>query len=449
MKITGVLVDHLVQLAPEIYGPHVVFENGKKVLCVRVLRAIYGMLISSLLWYTKLKKDLEGINFKFNPYDPCVANRTVNGNQHTVRFHVDDLMSSHVDPKVNDKFLAWLDKKYGSYGKVKASRGDKHTYLGMNFDFSQKGKVQIDMKEYVAEMIDEFPIKITSTRDTPAGDDLLSEGTGAKLDKARAEQFHTTVAKGIFVCKRARPDIHLPIAVLCTRTKAPNEDDWRKLIRVLQYLNGTRDYVLTLGADDLHVIKWYVDASFAVHPDFRSHTGGTMTFGHGAVQSVLQKQKLNTKSSTEAELVGADDASNMMLWTKLFMEEQGYVIKKNILYQDNKSAILLEENGKQSSSKRTRHLNIRYFFLTDQIEKGNLNVVYCPTNEMQGDFLTKPIQGAKFFNFRDAIMGKIPTPLVQNYINVNGKESEWKLVSPRGKRRRQECVGARGARFAQ
>ena len=118
----------------------------------------------------------------------------------------------------------------------------------------------------------------------------------------------------------------------------------------MRYLNGTSDDVLTFCADDLHTIKWYVDASFAVHPDFRSHTGAVMTMGEGAVQSTSIKQKLNTRSSCEAELVGADDASTKILWTKLFLEEQGYKVKKNILYQDNKSTILLLENGKQSTN---------------------------------------------------------------------------------------------------
>jgi hypothetical protein len=98
----------------------------------------------------------------------------------------------------------------------------------------------------------------------------------------------------------------------------------------------------------------------AVHPDFKSHTGATMHFddGRGAVQYVSRKQILNTRSSTESELVGADDLSVMILCTKLFMEAQGYEIRKNILYQDSKSAILLEINGKRSSSKRTNEHSI-------------------------------------------------------------------------------------------
>ena len=104
MKITGTLVELLVKLAPTVYGPFVVFEKGKKVIYLEVLRALYGMLVAALLWYKTLRKDLEKIGFVFNPYDPCVCNRKVKSNQHTVRFHVDDLMSSHEDKKVNDNF---------------------------------------------------------------------------------------------------------------------------------------------------------------------------------------------------------------------------------------------------------------------------------------------------------------------------------------------------------
>jgi hypothetical protein len=209
------------------------------------------------------------------------------------------------------------------------------------------------MIDYVKGMIETFPeqLKSTQTSHVPATDDLFAAGDGKLLEKERKELFHTIVAKGLFLSKRARPDIHLTIAVLCTRVKNPNEDDWRKLTKLIKYLNGTRNDKLVLSADDLRCLKWYVDASFTVHPDYKSNTGGMLTFGNGAVQTVSRKQKLNTSSSTTAELVGADDMSVMILWTKLFMEEQGYKVKSNVLYQDNKSAILLEKNGKCSSGK--------------------------------------------------------------------------------------------------
>jgi hypothetical protein len=108
MKVDGPILKLLVEQDPNLYWPYVVFEKGKRVLYLQVKRVLYGMLVASLLWYRKFREDMEGQGFKFNPYDPGIANRWVNHERHTVRFHVDDLMSSHVDPKVNDKFLEWL-----------------------------------------------------------------------------------------------------------------------------------------------------------------------------------------------------------------------------------------------------------------------------------------------------------------------------------------------------
>ena len=87
--------------------------------------------------------------------------------------------------------------------------------------------------------------------------------------------------------------------------------------------------------------------------------------GLGFPISVSTKQKLNTKSSTESELVGVNDMMPIIIWTRYFLLEQGYGVVENLILQDNKSSILLERNGKASSGKRTRHINIRYFFITD------------------------------------------------------------------------------------
>ena len=183
MKLGGLLLDLLLEIAPEIYADYVVLDNGKRVLYLLVVRALYGMLVSALLWYKQFRKELEKVGFVFNPYDPCIANRMINGKQHTIRFHVDDLMSSHMDPKVNDKFLVWLNKMYGKHGEVKATRGKIHDYLGMTFDFSKKGKVIVSMKDYMCKLVDEFPFDVDGIEPTPAAEDLLQEGTGDSLDK--------------------------------------------------------------------------------------------------------------------------------------------------------------------------------------------------------------------------------------------------------------------------
>ena len=113
---------------------------------------------------------------------------------------------------------------------------------------------------------------------------------------------------------------------------------------------------------------------------------------------------MNTDSSTVAELVAVGQLLPLVMWIPLFLHDQGYPVKTRVC-QDNKSAILLEKNGRASASKRTRAINIRYFMVTDYVKRGELIVEYCPTDEMIGDYYTKPLKGIKFDKFRKIIMG--------------------------------------------
>ena len=159
-----------------------------------------------------------------------------------------------------------------------------------------------------------------------------------------------------------------------------------------------------MEADRLDQNEWFIDAAFAVHEDMRSHTGAYMTFGRGMMNGASNKKKINITSSIEAEVVGVHDNMPAVLWTQYFLQEQGYPLKPSILHQDNQSSILLEKNGRASSGKRTRHMNIRYFFVSDCVKRGHIIIRYCPTDDMIGDFFTKPLQGTKFRLFRNIIM---------------------------------------------
>jgi len=184
--------------------------------------------------------------------------------------------------------------------------------------------------------------------------------------------------------------------------KEPNQCDWNELIFLLKCINGMQEDRLIQSADDPAVIKLHVDVAFAVHPNFTSQSGDEMTIDTGMSINTSRKQKLNTRSSMESELVGADDMAQMTIWTKFFVEKQGHDAKENILHQDNKS---LENGGKHGHGKRTRAISIRHFFLADQVEKANLRIEHCPTAEMNGHCTSKPLQGRLFEKFRSHIMG--------------------------------------------
>jgi hypothetical protein len=162
---------------------------------------------------------------------------------------------------------------------------------------------------------------------------------------------------------------------------------------------------LVLRAGILNIIKWWVDASFATHDDCKGHTDATMSLGKGPIIRMSKKQNINTRSSTESELVIADDASPAMMWTRYFVEAQGFNVEEYVLFQDNLSTMLLERNGKKSSSKRTKHIKIQYFFIKDRVARNELTIKHCPTAEILADHLTKPLQGASFKKFRAEIQG--------------------------------------------
>ncbi len=203
---------------------------------------------------------------------------------------------------------------------------------------------------------------------------------------------------------RARPDLRPTIAYLCTRVRKPTQTDWLKLVRMMDFLERTKEDCLTLESDGSGVLTWSIDAAFAVHDDMKSHSGMTMTLGKGAVCSMSRKQKLVTRSSTEAELVAVDDSLTQVVWSKNFLEAQGYKIKAKVILQDNESAIKLETNGMKSVGQRSRHINIRYFFITDLVQQGVVTIEYCPTADLEADYESKPLQGFPFVKHRKSLM---------------------------------------------
>ena len=162
----------------------------------------------------------------------------------------------------------------------------------------------------VKGMLKEFPQELNDNVVTPASEKIFDVDKSPKSDNKRAAQFHKFITKSLFVSKRARPDTQAPVAFLCTRVQEPTEQDWYKLVHMMKFLNWTIEDVLTLLADDLLLTKWCADASFAAHPDHKSHTGYNLTMGEGSIISACCKQKLNTRSSTEAELVGFETVTS-------------------------------------------------------------------------------------------------------------------------------------------
>ncbi len=157
------------------------------------------------------------MGFGINPYDPCVANKMVNGTQMTIRWHIDDLMISHLSQDGIMKVVQQIKDIYGE--NLAETSGTVHDYLGMTFDYSFTKEVRINMLDYLRNVIQEFPEEITRVCATPANDYLFKvREDGRKLNKELAEAFHHTIYQLLFAANRARRDIQTAVSFLTTGT---------------------------------------------------------------------------------------------------------------------------------------------------------------------------------------------------------------------------------------
>ena len=426
MRLTGDDVGLMCDVNPA-YKDYVTNERNQPVLYLRLAKALYGCVKSTMLWYRLFTSTLKRLGFVLNPYDLCVANADIDSSQCTIVWYVDNNKISHQNPQVVSNIITKIE---AFFGKMTVTRGLEHDFLGMHIVFDHpSGTATITMASYLHEAINESGMDIRRKVATPATSSLfVIDPNATSLDRQNADMFRRIVCKLLYVGLRARTDILTALSYLSTQITKPTEDDYKKLCRLLEYLWGTIDMGLTIGADDLGTLYTWVDASYVVHSDMRSHTGGVVSLGIGGLLCKSTKQKLNTKSSTEAEVIGASDYLPNTIWVMEFLRAQGYPIHTSKFAQDNESAIRLERNGRASAGQKSRHINIRYFWITDRLRTDSILLEHCPTESMLADFLTKPLQGNLFRKFRAVLLGHAHISSLVRYASPATEERVEKPV---------------------
>jgi len=397
MKLDKFLTTVLIKLDPS----YTEYVRADGTCVVKLTRALYGCIMSSKLWYDQISGALIEMGFTSNPQDLCVFNRVeVDGSQSTISVHVDDFFVTAGSEEVLDKLFEDLSVRYPA---LVIKRGRVMEYLGMVFDFRQEGKVKITMDGFIDDFLRDATM-FSGECDTPATESLFKVDKSAKsLSESEKELYHSMTARCLYLGKRTRPDILTAVSFLTKRVQAPTEQDLRKLARVVKYIRGTRHMGIVLEASNYLSVIAYVDASYGVHEDMKSHTGCTIGIGRGPVYAKSTGQKLNTKSSAESELVALSDSAGQIIWTRNFLIAQGYNIDAATVYEDNQATIAMVNNGK-SNSERTRHIAIRFYFVADRVASKEIKIEYMETGSMIADILTKPLQGALFKRLRDMLL---------------------------------------------
>jgi hypothetical protein len=316
---------------------------------------------------------------------------------------VDDLFMTS---KNEDHLLALCAALKAVYPETTSHGGKKLDYLGMTFDFTVDGEVSITMHEFVERLLEECGV--THTAASPAGENLFEvrdEADAHKLGDEDKAYFHSHTAKLLYLGKRTRPEILTAVSFLATRVHTSDTDDMAKLKRVVAYVRGTKERGVTLCIGGDMSVGVQIDAAYGVHTNTgRSHSGAMIVIGGATVYAKSTAQKNVTKSSTEAELVATSDNVAQAIHLRNFVIEQGYDLGPLILYQDNLSCMALMKRGGPSSD-RSRHINIRFFWISERIAMGEVRPVHLGTKQMWVNVLTKPVQGAQFRVERAGLTG--------------------------------------------
>ena len=241
---------------------------------------------------------------------------------------------------------------------------------------------------------------------TPAGRDLMEINESALLSEKDRQKFHSAVYQLLFITQRTRPEFMLSVNFLSGRCYVATEEDKRKLMRVIQYLKGTENLglKLSLNKDGKPELSCHIDSSYGTHRDGKSQTGSSTSLGGGSIESSSSKQKVNTKSAHESEIIGLSDRLSRLIWARNLILDQGVKMGPAIIYQDNKGVLEVCKRG-QNGNSRTKHIALRYNFVRDFIDRGEITLKYCPTKNMIADILTKPLQGKLFADLRDKLLG--------------------------------------------
>jgi len=277
-----------------------------------------------------------------------------------------------------------------------SNSGDLNYILGIEIE-NNNNIYYISQKNYINNILERFNINNIKKSKTPC--------TGDNVKTENKKEFNKTIYKSaigalIFLSKCTRPDITFAVHKAARNCEEPTISDWKKVINILKYLNGTKEYKLKY--DGKGEIIAYSDADFAGDiKDRKSTSGYIILIGNSPISWSSKKQTIVATSTAEAEYISTSECIKKILWFKNILNEIFKFSKPIKLYTDNLSSKTSMENGDLNT--KLKHIEIKYYFNKDLIEKNIIKLEYINTNEMLADILTKNVNGTKMTKFANKI----------------------------------------------
>jgi len=371
---------------------------------VKLRKCIYGMPQASAYFHEHSDKVLRSFGCIPTPEDDCCYTLTYKGHFAIINKHVDDFgllskskwLLDYIKNKLREVYIITVDE-------------DMKYYLGYNIIRDRpKKSLMLNQCGYIDEFLFKYQIPLIGPFPSTPMDYLPRSEHAVKifLDKKGITDFQSRVGSLLYLAIMSRPDILYAVATLTSCTKTPTTEDLQAVNRVLSYIAGTRTLGLNLFSDEGVKLYATVDASYACHEDFKSHSGCTLHIGcnSGSIVTISKKQKVTADSSTIAEFIATHIVTKEIMWARRFLASIGYPQEEpTILYEDNMSTIAMIKN--KCNGKRTKHIEVRYNLIREQVEKLAIKMQHLITTNMTSDMLTKALSPAPFIHLRKQILG--------------------------------------------
>jgi len=382
-----------------IYPKYQEFLQLDGSMITQMLKAMYGCVQASSLWFALLTKLLLARGYVASETDRCVMRRESGGFIFCILIYVDDLLifASQAETERIRQFLT------EAFTTITMSISNSISYLGMQLLWKDC-VFTVDMDFYVRQTLKDWmhlPVRIN-----PGPRDLFNiNETSPLLVEQSRQLFHSTIARILYLAKRVRGDIITVVSFLCTRVTKATEEDQAKLENLLGFLKRTMTRKLYLRAMNSRQLLAFIDAAFALHFfDSKSHTGVVITMGGVVIYISSRKQKCIAKSPTEAELVGLTDNLGLIeLFHEFLSFLFGQILPLPIIYQDSTSVISLVTRG--GGVTRTKHMRARVNLGKECFDEKRALVEYCNTKMMRADGASKVLEGKEYEQFADFVQG--------------------------------------------
>jgi hypothetical protein len=358
----------------------------------RLLKSLYGLKQAGRCWHKKLNEVLEKLGFKRTVSEHSIWIFQRDDVRIIIPVFIDDMTiaakSSEEIQKVKDELKAHFKLR---------DLGPTSWLLGVEIKRDRsKRTLTLSQHQYILDLLDRFDLKDCNTVTTPMDPNVrlsssMSPTSAQEIEGMRSIPYTQAVGALMYLAVATRPDIAYSVGVLARFNKNPGMQHWKAVKHLFRYLKGTLDYRLTYSrtSPSSELFTTYSDADHGGNPDNgRSTSGYIVKMGNGAISWSSRLQGIVALSTTEAEYVAATSAGQEILWLRNLLGELGYKFSSpSSLYIDNQSALSVAKNPEHHG--RMKHLDLRLYWLRDEVEKGNINLIHLRTDEMPADIMTK------------------------------------------------------------